>query len=342
MKITVNTSDLASLDRFAAEHPKATAGHRAVWPSILQQGLGHQPYSLTAWRDGQVVGYLPLVMTKSMIFGRHLVSLPYVNEAGVLTDELETTRNLIYRTIEMSHKLRVRRVELRNRMPYASSNLSPIRTDKVRMLLPLASDHDGLWSQIGSKPRNLIRKAEKNDLKVQFGGSELLNAFYHVFSINMRDLGTPVFSKQFFGAILHHMKRDAELCVVWQDHQPIAAALLTHQGETTEVPSASALRAYNHTSCNMILYWHLLQRAQARGAKVFDFGRSSVDSGTYRFKKQWGAMPYPTGWQQYAPGTGAKPITPETDQMQLAVKVWQKLPVWLTRLAGPQIIKGIP
>lgn len=342
MKITINTSDLASLDRFAAEHPNATAGHRAIWPKVLEKGLGHKPYTLTAWRDGQVVGFLPLVETRSLIFGRNLVSLPYLNEAGVLADELDTKHQLIQRTIELGHKLRVRRVELRNRMPYPSTKLNPIRTDKVRMLLPLPTDTETLWTTIGSKTRNLIRKAEKNNLTIKFGGSELLSAFYHIFSINMRDLGTPVFPRVFFKSILHHLKRDAEICIVSQDNTPISAALLIHHGNTTEVPSASALRAYNHTACNMLMYWHLLKRAVDHNATRFDFGRSTRNSGTYKFKKQWGALPYPTGWQQYASTPSAKPTTADDDQFKLAISVWKKLPVWVTRLAGPQIVKGIP
>ena len=43
------------------------------------------------------------------------------------------------------------------------------------------------------------------------------------------------------------------------------------------------------TNANMLMYWHLLQRTIQRGNRTFDFGRSSESSGTYRFKRQWGA-----------------------------------------------------
>ena len=342
MKIVTNHTDAEAVERFVAVQPRAAQGHRPVWLNILRHGMAHRPVSLTGWRDGQVVGYLPLVETRSIVFGRHLVSLPYLNEAGVLAADDATAIALTERAGELGRQHRARFVELRNRQPIAHDALNAIRTDKVRMVLDLPDDDDGLWSSIGPKVRNQIRKGEKHNLNVRWGGGELLDAFYGVFAVNMRDLGSPAFPKKLFAAMLHHLGNDAELCVIDLDGKPIAAAVLTHFGPVTEVPSASSLRSFNHTCANMLLYWHLLRRAIQRGARQFDFGRSTVDSGTYRFKKQWRAEARPTGWQQFPLHRNARPITADDDRFDLAVRLWQKLPVWFTRLAGPPIVRGIP
>ncbi len=342
MELAVNSTRLEAIDRFVDAHDQAAAAHRTAWIDILRTGLGQHPLTLSAWRDGQTVGYLPLVLTRSVLFGRRLVSLPYVNEAGILADEPATAARLVERAIELGREQRARYVELRNRAPFDGPALQPTRTDKLRMTAALPDHPDALWKQIHSKARNQVRKAEKFDLTLHFGGTELLDAFYRVFAHNMRDLGTPVFPRKLFAAMLHYLGNDAELCLVEKDDRPIAAALLTHFRNTTEVPSASALRQYNSTCCNMLMYWHLLKRAVEREATVFDFGRSSEGSGTYKFKTQWSAAGAPTGWQ-LAPLRGqAKPPTKEDDQFALAIRIWQKLPVWFTRLAGPPIVRGIP
>ena len=49
----------------------------------------------------------------------------------------------------------------------------------------------------------------------------------------------------------------------------------------------------------MLLYWNLLQRSIERKQRVFDFGRSTMDGNTFRFKKQWGAEPHPAVWQYH-------------------------------------------
>jgi FemAB-related protein (PEP-CTERM system-associated) len=171
---------------------------------------------------------------------------------------------------------------------------------------------------------------------------ELLNEFYAVFSQNMRDLGTPVFSRRLFQSILRQFPEDAELCVVRLDRRPVAAALLVHGECVTEVPSASSLRAYNSLNANMLMYWHLLQRAIQRGQAQFDFGRSTVDGNTFRFKKQWGAKSEPAVWQYYVRKGDVGDMRLENGKYDRMVRIWQRLPVGLTRLVGPWVVRGIP
>jgi FemAB-related protein (PEP-CTERM system-associated) len=187
-----------------------------------------------------------------------------------------------------------------------------------------------------------VRKGQKNGLHVVWGGQELLADFYAVFSRNMRDLGTPVYGRELFRGVLEHFPGRAEYCVVRADDQPVAAALLLHGWGVSKVPSASSLRAYNHTNANMLMYWHLLERAIGRGQTVFDFGRCSANSRTYHFKKQWGAEAVPAEWQYYVRSGTAADLRRENPRYDWAVRLWQRLPVVVTRLIGPRIVRGIP
>jgi hypothetical protein len=118
--------------------------------------------------------------------------------------------------------------------------------------------------------------------------------------------------------------------------------LLLHGSGITEVPSASSLREFNATCANMLLYWHLLVRAVERGQRVFDFGRSTLESNTYRFKKQWGAEPHPAIWQYYVRAGSAGDLRPENPKYERWIRIWQRLPVRLTKWIGPRIARGIP
>jgi serine/alanine adding enzyme len=163
-----------------------------------------------------------------------------------------------------------------------------------------------------------------------------------VFARNMRDLGTPVFGRKLFENILLQFSDSAELCVVRILRRPIAAGLLIHGAGITEVPSASCLRDYNATNANMLMYWHFLQRAIERRQRVFDFGRSSYDSNTYRFKKQWGAQPEPAAWQYYVREGSPADMRLESGNYDRLVRIWRRLPVAMTRWIGPWIVRGIP
>jgi serine/alanine adding enzyme len=159
---------------------------------------------------------------------------------------------------------------------------------------------------------------------------------------NMRDLGSPVYGRQLFRDILATFPDDAEICLVTDGDKPAAAALLLHGWGVTEVPTASAKKEYNPACVNMLMYWKLLERSANRGQRVFDFGRSTTEGNTFKFKKQWGAKPHPATWQYSAKDGAIGDMRPENPRYQLAIRVWQRLPVAVTRVLGPVIVRGIP
>lgn len=210
------------------------------------------------------------------------------------------------------------------------------------MRLPLPSTEEELERSFKSKLRSQIKKSREYELSLEWGQQELLPAFYDVFAINMRDLGTPVFSTRLFRKILSAFEGQAELCVVRREGQAIAGGLLVHDRGITEVPSASSLRRFNFTNANMFMYRGMLARAITQGSHTFDFGRSSEGSGTYRFKAQWGAQAHPAVWQYYVRKGSAEDMRPDSGGKRRLVEVWKKLPVAWTRLIGPSIVRGIP
>jgi FemAB-related protein (PEP-CTERM system-associated) len=334
---------LPRLRAYVGREAPGSLGHQQVdWLDVLHRGLRQMPYCLEAIQDGKPCGVLGLSYLNTWLFGRFLVSLPYVNYGGVAADNDEVARLLIDRAIRLADELQVRYLELRHEKPVVHPALTTRSGGKVHMRRTLPRTPEELWKKIDGKVRNQVRKGQKSGLTVAWGGLDLLDEFYAVFSHNMRDLGTPVFGRELFRCILEQFPGQAEFCVVRAEKEPAAAALLLHGRGVTEVPSASCLRHYNRHCANMLLYWHLLERAIQRGQSVFDFGRSSPGSGTYDFKEQWGATPSPAEWQYYVRSGAMTDMRPDNPRYQRMIHLWQKLPVWFTRLIGPPIVRGIP
>ncbi len=311
------------------------------WLPAVCQGLRLQPWMLEARRDGQVVGELPLAFVKSRLFGRFLVSLPYVNWAGVLGDD-ESVTAMVDRACQLADRLDVRYLELRHEVEIQHPKLTDQLTTKCHMRLPLSATSEALWKSFSPKVRNQVRKGEKQAFEIAWGREDLLPEFYEVFSRRMRELGTPVYGKRLFTSILKQFPDKAEFCVLRDGRQVVGGALLVHGEKISEVPSASTLTSYNPKNPNMLMYWQLLQRAIERGQTVFDFGRCSLESPTHRFKKQWGAKASPAVWQYYLRHGQMDDMRPDNSRYRRKVAVWQRLPLWLTKLAGPWIVRGIP
>ena len=202
----------ADWDAFVAAHPEATAYHAWDWRDVFGPVFGHEPIYLAARDGGRVVGVLPLVSFRSRLFGQFFCSLPFVNYGGVLATTPDAAAPLLAEAARLARERGAAHVELRHverQVPDA-----PVRQHKVTMLLPLQETAEAQWTALDNKVRNMIRKAEKSDLTSESGGIELLDAFYAVFSVNMRDLGTPVYPKRFFAAVLKACGPAARLHVV--------------------------------------------------------------------------------------------------------------------------------
>lgn len=309
------------------------------WLLVLQRAMGHRPLCLLAQAEGEQA-MLPLCLVKSVLFGPFLVSLPYVNLGGPL-GTVAAWGELISAAGQLADRYDVRYLELRHEESVRHPLLKASLQSKVHMRLTLPERPEELWQAIGPKVRNQIRKAEKLGLSVVWGREKYLGPFYRIFAHNMRDLGTPVFPRRLFTEILAAFA-EAEIGVVYHHGRPLASGLLLHGRGVTEIPSASSLRSWNWTNANMLLYWAGLCRAIEHGQEMFDFGRSTVQSPTYRFKKQWGAVPYPAHWQYYLRRGQVGEMRPESGRFRVAVRVWRRLPVWFTRCLGPRIVRGIP
>ena len=299
-------------------------GHCLPWLQAVSRGLKH-PIILIAHRnsDDEIDGLLPLMRVESFLFGKFLTSLPYLNTGGVWCASSIAAKELIDHACQLTDELDARYLELRHELPFSHPRLNAERNDKVHMRLQLPETDEEFEKSMKSKLRSQVKKAGQHEMEVCFGQAELLDDFYRVFAINMRDLGTPVYSIQLFAQILEAFRGDAELCIVRLKGQPVAGAILVHASGLSEVPSASALRSFNHLSPNMLMYRHLLRRSIERGNRVFDFGRSSHGSGTYRFKEQWGAQPHPSAWQYYLRRGSVEDMTTSSPRKQRLIELWK-------------------
>jgi len=334
--------DDARWDAYIDKHPHAHQYHRSAWKRIIERAFNHEThYLLSECGGGRINGVLPLARLRSRMFGDFLVSIPYVNYGGCCADNEDVEQQLIREGVRVARDLGVEHLEVRTETPRDMG--LQVRSAKASMRLPLRGSAERLWEQFPAKLRSQIKRAQKESMDVRVGREEELESFYRVFSVNMRDLGTPVYGMEFFATVLRELPDSSWVVTVNLGRETVAASILLGFRDRIEIPWASSLRQYNKLSPNMLLYWHSLKFAADTGFEVFDFGRSTPDSGPYRFKAQWGATPVPLHWHYWVRGNSSLPeLNPNNPKYRLAIKVWQHLPVSLTRLIGPTIVKNLP
>ena len=334
-------SAAAQWDAYLAGHPQATSDHLWGWREVFASVFGHEAIYLSARRDGEVVGVLPLVLFRSRLFGPSVISLPFLNYGGVVADDPRTAAALLEEGARVARGVRAVHLELRHRERQFEGQ--PVRQHKLALTRPLPATVEALWAETDRKVRNQVRKAQKSGLQTASGGAELVRDFYAVFAENMRDLGTPVYPKKLFEEVLRVFAGRARLTVVRLGTVPVAGAVTVRWRETILVPWASSLRRFRALCPNMLLYWTLLEQATADRLRIFDFGRSSPGSGPHQFKRQWGAVEAPLSWE-YVLLAGNRPPDhgPSNPKFKVAIAAWKRLPLGLANRLGPWISAQLP
>ena len=326
---------------YVNSQPLATNYHRWNWKQVIENSFGWPTYYWLAEEDGKVIGILPLAWQKSRLFGSFMTSLPFLNAGGILADNQAAEQALLQEAIRTARDAGAKHLELRHREPH-QLNLHT-KTSKITMVLPIGPDQDKMWKDLGTKMRTKVRKSLSFGMTAEYGGAEFLGDFYEVFSHNMRDLGTPVYHRGFFEEILRAFPQDTYICRIRHEGNTVAVSFLSGFRDRIEAVWSSSVQKYLSLKPNLFLYWNLLCFSGGKGYRLFDFGRSSVDSGTHEFKLQWGAQTTQLYWDYWLPNGNQLPeLNPQNPKYRAAIWLWQRLPIPVTRVLGPKIVRCLP
>jgi FemAB-related protein (PEP-CTERM system-associated) len=327
-------------DRFVRGQPGWTHFHLYGWRRVFESVFGHECFYFDARDDaGAIVGVLPLVRVRSVLFGHYLVSLPFLNYGGPL-GSTDGVRALAASAVDLAHQDGVKLLELRSRLELPLD--LPVSHRKVTVVLDLPSgDPAKLMKSFDAKLRSQVRRPAKEGITVRFGPDQVA-PFFEVFSRHMRDLGTPTQPKRLFETIAEVFP-DAWFGCAWLGDQPVAGGAGFVWGTEFEMTWASSLYSFNRLSPNMGLYWAFMERAVSEGLTLFNFGRCSPGAGTHRFKRQWGSRDEQLWWYQLSPaGEPAATPSPDDSAYSWGPRIWRKLPLGVASALGPRIVRGIP
>jgi len=329
-------------DEFVHQHSHGKIYHLSAWNEMVRDIFKHSIRYVVVKNQDEIHGILPLTEFQSYLFGKFSVSLPFINYGGPLVVDVTTYYDIADYLKKYREESGFRFVEIR--MDKKVDIQLPERQHKVTFSLKLPNDPTTLMSSFKAKLRSQIRRPIKEGMISKRGGENLLDDFYFIFSRNMRDLGTPVLSKNFFRKIFETFPANSKIvCVYSSNKQPVAASFLLFYKRICEIPWASSLKQYNRYSPNMLLYWESIITAIESNCTVFDFGRCTPNTGTYKFKRQWGAIESPLYWYYALNDTQELPeINPNNPKYEFAINIWRKLPLFITNGIGPSIVRNIP
>ena len=331
-------ADCAAIDGYLEAHPDTTPFHRRAWVEAVTKGSGHKRHYLIAGND-TVTGVLPLHAVHSMLFGRALVSSGFAVGGGILATDVASVEALGATAWALALETSCPTLELRGgTLP---DGWVQDTTTYLNFARDLARDDEAELLAIPRKQRAEVRKALGNGLTVDIGTSNEQRAtHYAVYAESVRNLGTPVFPRSLFEAVLDAFGDDADVLTVRKDGVPLASVLsLYHRGAVMPYWGGGTAAA-RPTRANDMMYFALMRHAREQGCTRFDFGRSKAGTGAAAFKHNWGFESVPLAYAKRSVGK-ARAINPLDPQYSRKVQLWQKLPLSIANRLGPMIARGL-
>ena len=334
-------TDFDAAEGYVRAHPHATPFHLPAWSAAVEQGCGQPSHYLVAERGGTVTGVLPLSAIHSPLFGRALVSAGFAVGGGILTSDEATASALADEAWALAARLSCPGVELRGgTLPSGWHNEVGTYAGFVR---PLAASDEAELTAIPRKQRAEVRRALGFGLHIETGSEERDRAsHYAVYAESVRNLGTPVFPRSLFDAVLDRFGGDADILTVRREGVPLASVLSLYFNGVVMPYWGGGTAAARTWRANDLMYFALMGHARARGCTRFDFGRSKFGTGAFAFKKNWGFTPEPLTYaSRTADGAAPREVNPMSPRYRLQVEAWRRLPLSIANRVGPLIARGL-
>jgi len=333
--------DATAWDAFVLQSSSGTFFHRFGWRAIFRDVFGLTPHYLVAERSGQIAGILPLVHQKSLLFGNSLIAAPFCVEGGPIAVNVEIRGRLDEEAIGLLQALNAGSLEFRSRVADRAGWV--VRSDLYATFeQELSSDDEANLQAIPRKQRAVVRKTLKSGLTSRLDADPEANALFRVYSESVRNLGTPVFPKAYFAALLKTFGTDCDVVVVQDGGEPVSAVMNFYFRGTVMPYYGGGRPAARRNGANDFMYWEVMRRAVAKGCRRFDFGRSKAGTGAFSFKKNWGFEPRWLEYEYYLPPGAAMPDkNPNNPKYAALISIWKRLPLPVANFIGPHLVRGL-
>jgi len=329
-----HSSQASAWNHYVQQAHEGSFFHRWEWQQVLAETFKFESHFCLAERDGEVVGVLPLALVESRIFGRALVSTPGCVQGGAIAEDAEALAALERQAVGIAEAEAVDYLEIRN--VARQIDQWPSNREFVRFRKPLLADPEANFKAIPRKQRAMIRKGQRADL--QASSDDDVDRFYRIYASSVRDLGTPVPPKRYFEHLLERFSDNVEVLTVCKNDRPLTSVLCFFFRDQVLPYYGGGLADARRFSAHDFMYWEVMRRACERGLRVFDFGRSRLGSGSFRFKKHWGFEAEALNYQYRLVKADRVPDrSASSAQLRFAVMLWKRLPLALANRLGPQL-----
>lgn len=338
----LNPLETAEWDASLANVPNAGFFHTSVWARVLHETYGYQPLYHATCESGRLQSLLPLMEVNSWLTGRRGVGLPFTDLAEPLCADATSFLRLFQAAQDLSRERQWKYLECRGGKKWLPE--APASTSFLSHTLGLESGEAGLFARFEDSVRRAVRKAERNELNLEFSQSmESMQVFYQLLCRTRRRHGVPPQPFPFFANIQRLVLASGRGWIVLARHgrQPIAGAIFLHFGRHAIYKFGASDETRQQLRANNLVMWRAIQHYARAGFADLDFGRTSLsNAGLRKFKLGWGTKEEQISYIRYDPRATTF-VTARDEAQGWHNRIFHALPLPLSRLAGTLLYRHI-
>ncbi len=326
MKIEIFKESPEKWNEYVMKNKGGNIYHQYAWGTFLKEFYGFMPLYLAAYDGDSIIGIAPLVSMKNHSMKRIMVSLPFFCIGGILADSSQIENLIAQKIKELTLDGNYNYSLIRSEHISDASDYYYVDEQKSTFVLPLNADPEKVFSGFQKQVRRRIRKAYKSGCFVDIS-NKYFDDFYDIYRTNMRLLGSPVHSKKFYKEVMERFPNNYTVLAVLLDNKVIGGQFLSYFKKTVYLPLASSLKEYNKYSPTHLLYWESIKYGCENGYEICDFGRSTIESGPYIFKKQWNAEEIPLKYCYFYAQSHTTNGSGSYGKLKLISEMWKRMPL---------------
>ena len=354
MTITLNDEfhDREAWDAFVENHDQARFCHLYAYSDVVGC-YGYKPVRIALMRNREIVAVLPAAATRSLLFGRKLVSQPFSEYGGLLIAPslagFEAAQ--IYRLLEQYLSTRFGLHELEMHGAHGIPRHLPsgpfvLQNPHHVAVLALDRPADELWSKIVQySVRKGVNKARAQGVEAFEACNEkiLRERFYPLYLKSMKRLGVPPHALSYYMRCLDLFGDRLKIFWASRENEVLAGLLgFVCGGRVNIVNIVSTPEAWKFAP-NDLIHWKFIKWASEAGFRHFDFGSVRYE-GQRTYKKKWGVVFEDHGYFMLSTDAAETPRTFDSSSRGMAnlAKIWSDyVPEKVAEFTGPFIRKQL-
>jgi FemAB-related protein (PEP-CTERM system-associated) len=341
--------ELNSINLSADLKNQAFLYHTNLWQQFISKSFSfnqkQQCFIIAKDQEtNEIKTILPITKIKSKIFGNRILSTGFQEYGGVIGDQSYFPKMLKF--LKNKYQKNFQFLEIKGSINQNNTPSEKILIKKVnyqRFILQL-KDEKTVWDNIQKSKRKAIKKSKKECTCRELTINDL-NQFYNLYLQNMRSFGTPPYNKQYFYNFFKMIQSQGhgKIYGSFKDNKLISALLGFNYNNTVHITTAISNPKYKAFRPSDLMHWYFINWSIKNNYTSFDFGRVRTDSGQFEYKRKWGAQlsELPSFYFLLKDEQIPKLLDPSNKKYQLIIKIWQHLPLNVTKLVGMRLRKEL-